>query len=182
MLISGFKKKINLQIHEEFIQSNRLPGGSDVIEKRIFLVGCPRSGTTLFQRILASHPQIRSFPETHFFTYYCGRALKRLPQFYRNYEPRRLKEFKELLKYRCRLGSPQGGEAAVKNFLLEPLELNELKTKLIIDSYLWSKGISQFVKILDDLALSSGCTLWLEKVQNICSTLRQSIDMSERRK
>ncbi len=36
--------------------------------KRIFLVGCPRSGTTLLQSILASHPEIISFPETHLFS------------------------------------------------------------------------------------------------------------------
>ncbi|NJL55543.1 sulfotransferase [bacterium] len=32
----------------------------------LFLVGCPRSGTTLLQSMLASHPQIASFPETKF--------------------------------------------------------------------------------------------------------------------
>lgn len=33
--------------------------------QRLFLVGCPRSGTTLLQSMLSSHPQIISFPETH---------------------------------------------------------------------------------------------------------------------
>lgn len=31
-----------------------------------FLVGCPRSGTTLLQRLLSTHPDIVSLPETHF--------------------------------------------------------------------------------------------------------------------
>lgn len=35
--------------------------------RRIFVVGCPRSGTTLLQSFLAAHPQVHSFPETHFF-------------------------------------------------------------------------------------------------------------------
>lgn len=35
---------------------------------RIFLVGCPRSGTTLLQSMVASHSQVVSFPETHFFS------------------------------------------------------------------------------------------------------------------
>ena len=35
--------------------------------KRIFIVGVARSGTTLLQSMLASHPEIHSFPETHFF-------------------------------------------------------------------------------------------------------------------
>lgn len=35
----------------------------------IFLLGCPRSGTTLLQSMLAAHPQIASFRETKFFEY-----------------------------------------------------------------------------------------------------------------
>ncbi len=34
---------------------------------RIFLVGCARSGTTLLQSLLAAHPDVISFPESHFF-------------------------------------------------------------------------------------------------------------------
>ena len=37
--------------------------------KRIFIVGCPRSGTTLLQSMLAAHSQLHSFPETHFWDY-----------------------------------------------------------------------------------------------------------------
>ena len=37
--------------------------------RRFFLVGCPRSGTTLLQSLLASHPQIASFPESNFFNH-----------------------------------------------------------------------------------------------------------------
>ncbi len=35
---------------------------------RLFLVGCPRSGTTLLQSLLAAHSQMISFPESHFYT------------------------------------------------------------------------------------------------------------------
>lgn len=38
------------------------------IKKRIFIVGCPRSGTTLLQSIFLTHKDIISFPETHLFT------------------------------------------------------------------------------------------------------------------
>jgi Sulfotransferase family len=34
---------------------------------RVFLVGSPRSGTTLLRALLAAHSQVASFPETHFF-------------------------------------------------------------------------------------------------------------------
>ncbi|WP_084696284.1 sulfotransferase family protein [Salisaeta longa] len=37
------------------------------IQKRIFLVGYPRSGTTLLQSLIAAHPDVASFPESHFF-------------------------------------------------------------------------------------------------------------------
>ena len=37
------------------------------IKHRIFLVGCPRSGTTMLQTVLAAHPEVQSFPETRLF-------------------------------------------------------------------------------------------------------------------
>ena len=48
------------------------------ITKRIFLIGCPRSGTTIAQVMLAGHPEILSFPETQFFKWAVG--LHRRPQ------------------------------------------------------------------------------------------------------
>lgn len=36
--------------------------------RRLFLVGCPRSGTTLLQSLVAAHSQLTSFPESHFFS------------------------------------------------------------------------------------------------------------------
>jgi hypothetical protein len=38
------------------------------IAQRIFVVGFPRSGTTLVQSLLASHVQVTSFTESHFFS------------------------------------------------------------------------------------------------------------------
>jgi len=39
------------------------------LERPIFVVGCPRSGTTLVQCILSASSQAFSLPETHFFSY-----------------------------------------------------------------------------------------------------------------
>ena len=39
----------------------------------IFIVGMPRSGTTLMQAALASHPRIAIGPETHFLNYWVAR-------------------------------------------------------------------------------------------------------------
>ena len=41
--------------------------------KRVFIVGCPRSGTTLLQGMLAGHSEVYTLPETFFF----ARALPR---------------------------------------------------------------------------------------------------------
>src|SRR5699024_9607002 len=37
------------------------------IDSRIFIIGCSRSGTTLLQTLIASHPEVTTFPETNFF-------------------------------------------------------------------------------------------------------------------
>ena len=38
--------------------------------KKLFIVGCPRSGTTWMQLLLAQHPVIATAPETQIFAYY----------------------------------------------------------------------------------------------------------------
>lgn len=43
---------------------------------RVFVVGCPRSGTTLLQAMLGAHPEIFTFPETHFFRKIWGRMWR----------------------------------------------------------------------------------------------------------
>lgn len=37
--------------------------------KRVFVVGCARSGTTLFQAMLSGHSEVRGFPETFYFAH-----------------------------------------------------------------------------------------------------------------
>ncbi|WP_293129210.1 sulfotransferase [Microcoleus sp. bin38.metabat.b11b12b14.051] len=55
--------------------------------KRIFLVASPRSGTTILQSLLASHPQVISFPESKFFHYllydqFAGKLSMRMDAFF----------------------------------------------------------------------------------------------------
>jgi hypothetical protein len=40
------------------------------IKSPIFIVGCPRSGTTLLQQMLDAHPDVAIAPETHFMQYF----------------------------------------------------------------------------------------------------------------
>ncbi len=68
--------------------------------KRIFLVGSPRSGTTILQSLLAAHPEIISFPESKFFHYllyeeFATKLPSRLETFLRNeiHRPELLNDF-----------------------------------------------------------------------------------------
>lgn len=47
----------------------------------VFLTGCPRSGTTLLERVLGAHPQIQSFDELDIFPrFLCGALFKNVAQ------------------------------------------------------------------------------------------------------
>lgn len=46
----------------------------------IFIVGCPRSGTTLLQRMMDNHPQLTIANDTHFITRAAKRVLRKDPQ------------------------------------------------------------------------------------------------------
>ena len=55
--------------------------------QRVFIVGCPRSGTTLFQSLIAAHPAVNSFPETKLFQYaywenFSSKFQQRVYQFF----------------------------------------------------------------------------------------------------
>lgn len=50
--------------------------GLDAGRQFVFIVGCPRSGTTWLQRLLASHPDVRTGQETHLFNNYVGPPLR----------------------------------------------------------------------------------------------------------
>lgn len=43
----------------------------------VFIVGCPRSGTTWLQLLLARHPAVATIKETHLFEHFVGPALNR---------------------------------------------------------------------------------------------------------
>ncbi|MEG4799255.1 sulfotransferase [Microcoleus sp. ARI1-B5] len=57
--------------------------------QRIFLVGSPRSGTTILQSLLAAHPEVISFPESKFFHYllydkFAGKLPSRMEAFFKD--------------------------------------------------------------------------------------------------
>jgi hypothetical protein len=52
----------------------------------VFLVGCPRSGTTWLQRLLASHPQVRTGQESHLFNQFVGPQIHQWRRFSATWE------------------------------------------------------------------------------------------------
>ena len=109
--------------------------------KHTFLVGCPRSGTTLLQCLLGAHSHIHTFPET---------AL-----FYKTV-PSQSKAMKSL---------GIASRAAKSRFreFLEEIERPELfehyfHTPITIKQY-----VAMWVQLLDDLTMEEGKTVWLEK-------------------
>ncbi|PSB46643.1 polysaccharide deacetylase [filamentous cyanobacterium Phorm 6] len=68
--------------------------------KRIFVLGSPRSGTTILQSLLAAHPEVISFPESKFFHYllydqFAGKLPSRMEAFFKDEikRPELLKNF-----------------------------------------------------------------------------------------
>jgi hypothetical protein len=100
----------------------------------IFLVGAPRSGTTILQSLLAGHPKITSFPETKFFHYLLTDGLSQKM-------PDRLYKF-----FHKEINRPELLENAPN--LHPPLMSHRVK---------W------FVETLDRLAIEEANSIWLEK-------------------
>lgn len=109
------------------------------IKERVFIVGCPRSGTTLLQALLASHKDILSFPESHFFHHVAVQQGRRTGTFV----SRKIKE--ELHRFLVESG-------------------NGALTRLIPrGSIFLSRYARAFVHILDTGTINRGKTIWIEK-------------------
>ena len=122
------------------------------IDRRIFIVGVPRSGTTLLQSLLAAHSEIASFTESHFFARHFGLVpgLDK-PVLTRNPAPR-VREF--LAENNGTAGEAaqwftDGGRWRLGLRPLLPLQTRPVAHRLL--------------RVLDELALSRDRTTWVEK-------------------
>ena len=110
------------------------------IERRLFMFGCQRSGTTLLQVALARHPDIYSTPETEFFRNTVGSRRGWL----------------------ARLGLTTGKERHGLRKTCEAMRLDgqplEYKPSLF-----YRTTVDTFRDYLDSQALRAGCSMWLEK-------------------
>lgn len=109
------------------------------INQRIFLVGCPRSGTTLLQKHLAAHPDIHSFPESHFFT--------QTPQHF-------------ILKT---LGLHSRAKKRAYLEFIQAVGLQPQDHPFPWYANIKSLSTSFFIKTLDQLTEQAGKNIWLEK-------------------
>src|SRR5687767_7290835 len=54
--------------------------GQPGLNPYLFVVGCPRSGTTLLRRMLDAHPQLAITPETHWIPRWLERGIGVTPE------------------------------------------------------------------------------------------------------
>lgn len=116
----------------------------------VFIVACPRSGTTLLQSLLASHSEIISFPETKFFS----RAYPRK-------EPRHRS---------CGLTSRQL-YPHLQDFFSNDLDRPDIAKKLP-KSGLYAWYIWHFFDLLNRIAQEKGKKVVLEKTPNHINFLK----------
>ncbi len=118
------------------------------VKERVFIVAVPRSGTTLMQSLLACHPQIETFPESHFFSCLISKG------------DWHQKPWRKLLSV-LGIALPKGkikfsdfldliGQANMKQYLP--------KTALFSRQY-----ALVFTEVLDKITEQKGKSVWLEK-------------------
>ena len=128
------------------------------IERRIFVVGVPRSGTTLVQSLLAAHSQVTSFTESHLFSrHFALWGPFARPVLVRDPAPR-LVEFLEEND-----AGPVPGPATSRDDLTRlspPWWLRPIRTRRVA---------AQLLRVFDQLAAVRGHRTWVEKT---CRHLR----------
>jgi len=118
--------------------------GARTVFRRVLVVGCSRSGTTLLQGLLASHSRVHTFPETGVFLRALGMRGRLLP-----WAALGLTVGKER-RVLARLLAAQDGSPE----LLPPLPPRRLSL---------SRSMADVVAFLDGLALANGRDTWVEK-------------------
>ncbi|SFS08783.1 Sulfotransferase family protein [Dyella sp. OK004] len=123
--------------------------------RRTFVVGCPRSGTTIVQAMLARHPAVFTLPETGFFTHLHGNTAWRWGDAHEKYRRAR---------WRQRLGFSRKHERNL--FMTLQRMLSSTPASSLRPSLRMRTLEQRFITLLDQLALENGRELWLEKTPN----------------
>lgn len=122
--------------------------------QRTFVVGCPRSGTTIVQALLARHPAIYTLPETAFFEQLHGDLAWRWGD--TGIQPRRQ-------RWRQSLGLTR--RHVRETFAALHLQLTGAQAPRPA-AYHWRTLSRQFLDLLDRSATASQRSMWLEKTPN----------------
>lgn len=113
--------------------------------QRNFIVGCPRSGTTLLQAHLATHPQIFSLPETHYFNKIIGSGWTKHIGLANREQGKQI--LKDMIELHTKDSDPR-------------VELEELIPKFRMSYGAYARAFS---KTLDQVTRIRGYDLWIEK-------------------
>ncbi|HEY0232026.1 MAG TPA: sulfotransferase [Dokdonella sp.] len=122
--------------------------------QRVFLLGCPRSGTTFLQAALSGHPAIASIPETAFFERTLPDRVDQevvgLDFATANPRARRGREY-----LRIQRRARRALRRVARDLGLPP---GRIGVRPGLAGY-----VGTFTRLLDSMAHSRGCSAWLEK-------------------
>lgn len=122
------------------------------IARRIFVVGVPRSGTTLVQSLLAAHSTMTSFTESHLLSrHFALLPLFSLPVLTKNPAPRLAEFLAENNEHAPASAAwfEKEGQQLLRSRALLPLRTRSVAEKLL--------------QVFDQLALGRGKSGWIEK-------------------
>jgi hypothetical protein len=153
-----------MQTAEPGMRKNCNMGHRNRIKTRLFLVGCARSGTTLLQSLVASHPQIESFPESNFFPSVAGDINRRRYDLFSGSLKNKLSYLLRDLRLFFGIAWPHDTRALQRiHEFLRDIHRDDLGSIVPRYSPLMKKTINTFVEILDRLTLEKNKEIWLEK-------------------
>jgi hypothetical protein len=120
--------------------------------RRTFVVGCPRSGTTLVQAMIARHPDVFSLRETYFFESLLGDAQLRWGD----------REARPTRRWYHRAGFAQSwGRRRLRQ--LERVHAERWRGPT---PHRWIACVRRYVAMLDEAASREQKTHWVEKTPN----------------
>lgn len=131
------------------------------IKGRIFLVGCPRSGTTILQAAISANSAIATFHETNFFRQTIGQLDRRFG-LRRTFGRHGLVQRGADLLSDIGISNWKRSRKELEKFLTG-MSRYDLMSMYPENSYFISRNVHAFMNILDRLCLDDGKEIWLEK-------------------
>lgn len=129
------------------------------IKKRLFVVGCPRSGTTLLQTFLGAHPLVKAFPETQVLPIVVGHGRR-----WREYQkPNGILQYMHFLRSQILLKAGISYKPYVTSRIFQPMDSLGLSKEVFNSSWFLSRNINEFARYADEVAISEGKHIWSEK-------------------